>query len=569
MPANQKNIVKNAVAQEVPDSTSAALERHGRKFSIVWVVPILALILTAVLIWNNTLNNGPVIHITTASADGIEEGKTLVKMRSVNVGVVTDVVLAPDYRNTILTVQMDKNTDDLLRSDSLFWVVKPRIENAGISGLDTILSGSYIQLSMGSNADFATEFTALDEPPVRLGSENGVMVSLYSEDSRKLGTGDIVSYRGFDVGAITDTDFDVDTQQIHYQVFVREPFSRLVNANTKFWISSGIEFDITTSGLSLRTESLDNLVMGGMSFENFVESDDATQVADNTTFKLYTRREDARLAALEGSLLYVVMLENSMYGITQGSPVLYRGVQVGEVVKAPWFNDSSQVFTSKALPVMIAIDSTRASKPQIKGIFDELLQSNQLCAQIGSANLVFSNNQIELKIDPEHKCAVSSSLLPLPELQISEDEAADVKLATYRDYHVIPLIPTQSLTTQFDALMAKLNELDLNGVSNDLRQSLQAFSGAMDAFTKSNSLVQSSQVISKLATAFENFNKSVRGYGPGTPVYDSIQQSLVNIEQILKDIAPTMTEMGQNPSSLIFGGQPDPIPTSRRSGSEH
>ena len=565
MSANQKNIVKNAVAQEVPDSTSAALERHGRKFSLVWVVPILALILTAWLIWNNTLNNGPVIHIKTSSAEGIEEGKTLVKMRSVNVGVVTDVVLAPDYRNTILTVQMDKNTDDLLRSDSLFWVVKPRIENAGISGLDTLLSGSYIRLSMGSSADFATEFTALDEPPVRLGSESGVMVSLYSEDSRKLGTGDIVSYRGFEVGAITDTDFDVNSQQIRYQVFVREPFSRLVNANTKFWISSGIEFDLTTSGLSLRTESLDNLVMGGLSFENFVESDDATPVADNTTFKLYTRREDARLAALEGSLLYVVMLENSMYGITQGSPVLYRGVPVGEVVKAPWFNDTSQVFTSKALPVMIAIDTTRASKPQIKSILDELLQSNQLCAQIGSANLVFSNNQIELKINPEHKCAVASSLLPLPDLEISTDD--DVKLATYRDYRVIPLIPTQSLTTQFDAMMAKLNELDLNGVSNDLRQSLQAFSGAMEAFTKSNSLVQSSQVILKVATAFENFNKSVRGYGPGTPVYDSIQQSLVNIEQILKDMAPAMTELGQNPSSLIFGGQSDPIPTSGRRSS--
>ena len=199
--ASAKPIVKNAVAQEDPENS--AVERKAGRFSLIWVVPLLALLLTGILIWNNTLNNGPEIKITTVSADGIEEGKTLVKTRSVTVGVVTDVVLAPDYRNTILTVQMDKNTEDFLRKDTKFWVVKPRIENAGISGLDTLLSGSYIQLSIGSSDEFATEFTALNEPPVRLNDEEVVIISLYTDESRKRGTGDIVSFRGFAVRAST------------------------------------------------------------------------------------------------------------------------------------------------------------------------------------------------------------------------------------------------------------------------------------------------------------------------------------------------------------------------------
>ena len=560
--ASAKPIVKNAVAQEEPENS--AVERKAGRFSLIWVVPLLALLLTGILIWNNTLNNGPEIKITTVSADGIEEGKTLVKIRSVNVGVVTDVVLAPDYRNTILTVQMDKNTEDFLRKDTKFWVVKPRIENAGISGLDTLLSGSYIQLSIGSSDEFATEFTALNEPPVRLNDEEGVMISLYTNESRKLGTGDIVSFRGFAVGAITETKLDVDTQQVHYQVFIREPYSKLVKPNTKFWISSGVDFSLDAAGLSLRTESLDNMVMGGLSFDNFVpegEEEQVEPVKDNTIFRLYDRREDARLAALEGALLYVVMLEDSIYGIAPGSSVIYRGVKVGEVVKAPWFHERSEVFTSRGLPVMIAITTGGRNKDEIASILNDLLHSEHLCAQIGSANLVMSNNQINLVNDPKQKCSLGERMDEFASLAVTTDQDGFVD---YRGYHVIPLIPTQSLSSQIDLFMEKLNDLDLAGVSDDLRASMQAFAGAMEAFTQSNNTVQSTQVISKLADAFENFNKSVRGYGPGTPVYESINNNLKNIEQILKDLSPTMTEMGQSPSSLIFGSPKDPIPMSPR-----
>lgn len=78
MANSQKNIVTNAVAQEV-GSSSTAQEQKPNRFSLIWVVPLIALLLTGVLIWNSTFNNGPVIHITLPSADGIEEGKTLIK----------------------------------------------------------------------------------------------------------------------------------------------------------------------------------------------------------------------------------------------------------------------------------------------------------------------------------------------------------------------------------------------------------------------------------------------------------------------------------------------------------
>lgn len=544
-----------------PNTHTAGTERKAGRFSLIWVVPLVALIISGILLWNSTLNNGPTITIITNSAQGIEEGKTLVKMRSVTVGIVTDVKMAPNYQNILLTVQMDKGTEDLLRKDSQFWVVKPRVENTGVSGLDTLLSGSYIEMILGSQDEYEDEFVALDEPPVRQNGERGIMLNLVSSDSRKLGNGDVVTFRGFEVGAVTETHLDIDTQLINYGVFIREPYARLITPNTAFWISSGVELTVNTSGLSFYTESVDNLIVGGISFDNFIaadEEDQAQVIEDGTTYTLYTKREDARLSSLEGSLLYVVMLEDSMYSIAPGSAVMFRGVKVGEVVKAPWFEDQSAVFTSPVLPVLIALDRTSDNKELIRHTLNDMLKEQGLCAQVGSANMVFSNNIIELKYDPEHKCAIRDDIIVQ-----SQSSKKPNGLVAYRDYYVVPLVPMQSLSTQIDTFMAKLNEVDLAGLSSDLQQSLRAITEAMNAFAVTNSMMDRTQVIAKLAEAFDNFNNTVQGFGPDSPLYHGILQNLRNIEQLLQDIAPTASEVGQSPNSLIFGSPGDPVPRAR------
>lgn len=552
----QKNINKNAVADEVAEPT-AALERKSRGFSLVWVVPIIALILTGLMIWNLTINTGPEITIKTSTAEGIEAGKTLVKARSVTVGTVTHVTLAPDYKSTILTVQMAKNTDELLRSDTKFWVVKPRIENTGISGLDTLLSGSYIQLNIGNDPTYARDFVALDEPPIRLGSEEGIMVSLYSDTARKLSTGDMVSFRGFEVGTIAESKLDINTEVVHYKAFIREPYSKLINPNTKFWISAGFELNFDANGASFRTEPLDNLIVGGISFDNFTHNDKKAPYNPDQEYRLYDKRDLAETASLENALLYTVMLEGNVLSIAPGSAVTFKGVKIGEVVAAPWLLNKEDIFTSTLIPVLIAVDTNGMDYEKIKGILDGYLKNSTLCASVGSANLLMSNNQIDLINDPKNKCSTKRDIFK--EIGAVENNG----LISYRDRTIIPVLPAQSLSSQLDAFMAKLNTFDVAGLSKELQNSMRAFASAMDSFTQSNYDVHNSKVIDKLARAFDNFNESVKGYGPNTPLYKSINENLKNIEQILQDLSPVASEVGQNPTSIIFGTQPDPIPKKR------
>lgn len=553
MAPTQKNINKNAVAEEVAEPTTA-MERKSRGFSLVWVVPIIALILTGLMIWNLTINTGPEITIQTSTAEGIEAGKTLVKARSVTVGTVTHVALSPDYNSTILTVQMAKHTEELLRSDTKFWVVKPRIENTGISGLDTLLSGSYIQLMIGKKDDFANDFKALDEPPLRLGDGDGIMVSLYSDTARKLSTGDAVTFRGFDVGTIAESQLDVKTQIVHYKVFIREPYAALVNPSTKFWVSAGFEFNFDANGATFRTEPLDNLIVGGISFDNFFKDQHQRPFDPDQEYRLYEKSDDARTASLESGLLYTVMLEGNVLSIAPGSAVTYKGVKIGEVVAAPWLLNKIDLFKQNMIPVLIAIDTSDIDEKEITDILNGYLKTSTLCASVGSANLLMSNNQIDLVHDPKNKCSTTRDIFK--EMGATMQDG----LLSYHGHNVIPVLPAESLSSQLDAFMAKLNTFDVAGLSNELQNSMRAFAGAMDSFTQSNHDVHNSKVIEKLARAFDNFNESVKGYGPNTPIYKSINENLKNIEQILQDISPVASEIGQNPSSIIFGGQDDPVP---------
>lgn len=536
-----------------------AIERKSRKhISIIWVIPLLALLLTATLIWKNTFDHGPVITLNIVAADGIEAGKTLIKFRSVKVGMVKKVELSPDYKTTILTIQMEKNTEKMLRSDTKFWIVKPRIEHTGISGLDTLLSGSYIQMSLGESNVYTDKFTALDKPPVYQPQEKGMNFQLLSSSSKRLSVGEAVTFRGFDVGAITDAYFDMDQKKIRYKIFVREPYCELINNSTKFWVSSGVDVSISTSGLNVTTESLDSIVSGGVSFDQFMPNEKDLHVAqDEQEFELYTKRDEARIAALSEGLLYVIMIDQSLGQLSPGSMVSFNGVKVGEVVKAPWFDDFTSVFGSQTLPVLFAIHTYDFDRHEAQRLIDSYLDSNRLCAQIESSNILLGQNKIDLRIDMDAKCKIK------PEFAKLHSTKQEGNVLTYRGKKVVPLMKGSSLNEQLDTFMQQLNSFDVAGLSTELQNSLKAFQNAMNAFTSSNAALEQTQALKKMADAFENFNRVVKAYGNDTELYKSLNQSMQTIERLLKDISPAIKELGQNPSVILFGGADDPLPRSQ------
>jgi paraquat-inducible protein B len=212
----------------------------GNRFSTIWIIPIVALVAGIWMVVHTYLTEGPTISISFQSAEGLEAGKTKVKILNVDIGLIESVILNENVDGVITTVKLNAEARPLLREDTQFWVVRARVGAGGISGLGTILSGAYIELSPGTGKEGQRNFVGLEAPPSTPLDAPGLRVSLYSDHAGSVSRGDSVLYRGYKVGRVESTEFDVDKQQVNYELFIDSPFHEFVHSTTRFWNVSGI-----------------------------------------------------------------------------------------------------------------------------------------------------------------------------------------------------------------------------------------------------------------------------------------------------------------------------------------
>ena len=238
------------------------------QFSSIWLIPLIALLIGGWMVYQHWSTQGPVVTLNFATATGIEAGKTRVKALSVDIGKVESVELNRARDGVVVKARLSKSAEPLLNTDSQFWVVRPRIGTEGISGLDTLLSGAYIQLEPGNSKEITYRFSGLESAPVTPPNTPGLRLTLMNDSGGTLYVGDPISYRGFNVGRVEATEFDAETRTGRYQVFINAPFDKLVNSNSRFWSSSGINLDLSAEGVQLQTDSLATLLSGGVSFDD-------------------------------------------------------------------------------------------------------------------------------------------------------------------------------------------------------------------------------------------------------------------------------------------------------------
>src|SRR5271166_2801131 len=162
----------------------------------VWAVPIVALLIAGWLGYRQLAERGPTITISFDTADGVEAGKTAVRYKNVDLGHVVKVGLSPDHSHALVTAQMTRDVELLLRADTKFWVVRPRIGASGISGLSTVVSGPYVGLLPGKGALGARNFAGIDTPPPKEGLVSGQNYTLIADRLSEVSDGSPVYFHG-------------------------------------------------------------------------------------------------------------------------------------------------------------------------------------------------------------------------------------------------------------------------------------------------------------------------------------------------------------------------------------
>ncbi|PLX84456.1 MAG: paraquat-inducible protein B, partial [Desulfuromonas sp.] len=233
-----------------------ALVQTKQSFSVIWVVPLIALLIGGWLAYKAAAEKGPTITITFASADGLEADKTLIKFKDVEIGKVVRIELLNDLSGVIVTAEMQRDAEHYLTENTRFWVVRARVAAGEVSGLGTLFSGVYIGCSPSLEGRERHDLKGLEAPPVLTEGLPGRHFILEAKNLGSLDIGSPVYYRGIKVGQVVKYDFDDHAESVLIRVFIDAPYHHKVRENSRFWNASGVDITLDVTGVKLDTQSL-------------------------------------------------------------------------------------------------------------------------------------------------------------------------------------------------------------------------------------------------------------------------------------------------------------------------
>lgn len=324
---------ERARADSLPPLAEA---RRHRRLSLVWILPLLAAAIVAYVTYQAIVAHGPSITITFKTAEGLRVEQTQVKYKAVALGTVQEVELSEGGDHVVVHIDMNARAEPLLTEHTQFWVVRPRLSAGAIAalqaGLETLVSGSYIELDPGSpGGEKKRHFRGLEKPPAVRSGEPGTTFVLHASQIGSLGPGSQVLHRQVTVGEILGYDLDEKSGELAIRAFVRAPYDQLVRRDTCFWNVSGVDVGMSADGLHVEIASVRTMLSGGVAFQTPERKLHAPRAQADDQFRLYATEAAAEVALHGQSIPYVVYFHDSIQGLSEGSPVKLFGVQVGNV----------------------------------------------------------------------------------------------------------------------------------------------------------------------------------------------------------------------------------------------
>jgi paraquat-inducible protein B len=397
-----------------PQATVKTKVEQSRRVSLIWAIPAVTVLVGIYLLYDTFSKRGPTITVTFLGGEGLQVNQSHVKHRDVDMGSVKSIVLAPDYSHVIVTLAMKPEATAMLTKKARFWVVKPRLFAGTISGLDTLVSGSYIEILPSTQpGERQRSFTGLEDPPVLQTQEAGHTFLLKSPRVGSISLGSPLFYRDLTVGQVLGWDLSKDAKSVTIHAFVKAPFDGFVNSETRFWDASGISLQLGATGVHVQLESLKALLLGGIAFGD-AEGDTATQPsAEDANFPLFESKEAADNAGFMRLIKFVSYFPGAVSGLGVGSPVTFQGIRVGQVTDVGLEYDNAT--DTVRVPVHYEIQPDRIANVRVtaaRGAVENtrMLVEKGLRAELKSANLITGQQEVALEMDATAPPATISEL---------------------------------------------------------------------------------------------------------------------------------------------------------------
>jgi paraquat-inducible protein B len=530
-----------------PDDVPEARVRKHRWFAWVWIVPITA---AGIVIWlavRTLVARGPDIQIVFHSVEGLQARQSTIQHRGVTVGTVEQLELAPDMSQVVVHARITRAAARWLNENTKFYIVSPRVSVEGISGLSTLVSGSYIEMSPAPGKGEQRKFIGLDDAPGVDPSTPGRTFMMSTSDLGSLTRGSPISYHGVSVGEVQDYAISPDGQHINVTAFIRSPYDGLVHPETRFWNAGGVDVALGAQGLRIRANSWQQLLSGGIAFETPPAALKTAPSATGAAFPLYDNRRAAFRDPRSTQIVYIADFSGNLRGVDAGTPVELEGVDIGQV------RDSQLRYDPKAHTlttlVTIAIDPDRiqiqnmprpanTDSGQAAQQWIETLVAHGLRAQVTTANLITGLKIIALDM---------------------VKGAGPARVEHVDQYLKLPTTSSQDVTEILQSLRDVLNNLERATSGPEIGHAIKSLDATLTNLEKLTSDVQPDvkELIRSLratSDAAQDALQSVHGLvGRGGSEGPDLSQLMKQLTDAARSVRGLADYLDRHPEALLRG----------------
>jgi paraquat-inducible protein B len=517
------------------------------------------------MLYKNVSSKGPEISIRFETAEGIIEGKTEIRCRSVTVGRVTRVELAKDLKSVEVLCTINVGNEHLLRGKTRFWVVRPRVSAADISGLGTFLTGAYIELDPGPGLAGFTNYEGLEEPPATSSSVPGLRLTLISEEAGLLGVGSPVYYRGYEVGRVEGRKLDSDGRRVLYDIFIGAEYEGLVRENTNFWNTSGIDIQAGVDGFRVKTPSLQSMVTGGVSFAVPEGMQMGDVVKNGKTFVLHADEDQAASSTFEPTLRLLLLFDQSVRGLVKDAPVEYRGIVIGRVANISF--DYVPDRENLKIPVLVEVDP-------------KLLRASEF-TDVGEEEIPLLGDAIRKGLRATLK--TGSFLTGAQYVDFDYYPVAEMMDLTYKgDFPVVPTLPSgfAQLEVNLTAILDKIEALPLEEAVTQIAKAAEET--AVTVAEAKATLKEIEKVSAAVRKVMEDedvlelpgdvrrtlaeLEKTLESVGPDGAMQGDLLRTMDELRSAMRSLEAMTDEIKEKPNSLLFGKDESKDPRPRGAG---
>ncbi len=546
------------MSKEIPEITEST------KFNFItsiWIVPFIALIIAGWLAYQYFSDRGPEIKIIFPKNEGLIAGQSVIKFRNVPVGKITKIYAEEDTDGVTVVVRMNSDrSKSYLTENARFWIVKPEVGLSGVSGLDTLISGTYINVfSKSGGKQFKEKFIGLNQP--YRDSMEGEYFHLVSVNGDNVSVGMPIYYKNIKVGQVEHIYLGLDEKSIDTIIFVDKQYASLVHEDSKFWIKSMVNIDFTKGNLDVNIAPINFMLQGGIVFSS-PGKDRNEMTAHSQIFLIHKSQIIAESKTIGSSLKtlnhFMLLTDVSTANLRVLSPVRFYGFDIGWVdnIKLSYSKKSHKMLAN----IVIVIDTSvfedahdDSNTTGVKNLYQAVEEGMR--AQMKALDPISGMLYVDLTFDHNEGNGSITEGNAYARIPMVQDESPGVMAGLTKILDKINKLPLDKLVNSLDKVINETSEPIAN--ANEMLIELKKSAKHLNALTSKKSFEKMPDEIDKaikeLTRTIKSTRKVVDAYGNDSMLNKQLSYTLEILTKTSKEMEVFLRMLNRKPNSLIFG----------------